>query len=39
MKAEAWVFMLLVWSGVLALNVFCYRRILKKGRKPREEVR
>jgi hypothetical protein len=33
MKTEAWVFMLLVWSGVLALNIFCYRRILKRGTK------
>jgi hypothetical protein len=30
MKTEAWVFMLLVWSGVVALNIFCYRRILKR---------
>lgn len=37
MKTEAWVFMLLVWSGVLALNIFCYRRILKKGRRFPEE--
>ena len=30
MKTASWVYMLLVWAVIIAVNVFCFVRIFRK---------
>lgn len=32
MTPGAWLYMILVWSVIIALNIFCFARIFRKKR-------
>lgn len=38
MTLGSWIYMLTVWAFILALNVFCFRRIFSKKRPPSDEA-
>ncbi len=33
----SWVYMLLVWAAIVALNIFCFRRIIMKNNAQNED--
>lgn len=38
MTVGSWIYMLTVWAFILAVNVFCFKRIFSRKRAPGQEL-